>query len=98
MTWTSDQRYFSASPVQKTLNAWVQGEARHSRGGENVGGGFWLYAPTHFVQLGGAADGGRGAAGGMRTAEDLRLRARRVPRAQVEWRARPRHGRLGPYI
>ena len=55
-TWTSDQRYFSASPVQKTLNAWVQGEARHSRGGENVGGGFWRYAPTHFVQLGGAAD------------------------------------------
>jgi len=51
-----DQRYFSASPAQKAFNAWAQGEARHSRGGENVGGGFWRFAPTHFVQLGGAAD------------------------------------------
>ena len=52
----ADQRYFSPSPAQKAFNASAQGKAQHSRGGENVGGGFWRYAPTHFVQLGGAAD------------------------------------------
>ena len=51
-----DKLYFVASAAQKVFNAWAQNEALHSRGGENIGGGFWRYAPKHFVQLGGASD------------------------------------------
>ena len=51
-----DKLYLVASAAQRLFNAWAQIEALHSRGGENIGGGFWRYAPKHFVQLGGASD------------------------------------------